>query len=134
MLILNQLMILFLFGLAGHLLAIIVPLPALILAMLLLFISLLMGWIKKDKIEMVSSQLMAISGLFFIPMIVGIIEYWSDIRAVIIPFLLVVTFGTVGSLALTALILEWMIHRQDAKEAREVKLEKLERGKRSHGE
>ncbi|NIZ40680.1 CidA/LrgA family protein [Entomospira entomophila] len=134
MLILNQLMTLFLFGLAGHLLAIVIPLPALILAMLLLFISLLMGWIKKDKIELVSSQLMAISGLFFIPMIVGIIEYWRDIGSVIIPFLLVVTFGTVGSLALTALILEWMIHRQDAKEAREVKLDKSAKGTGRHGE
>jgi holin-like protein len=121
MIALQQLMRLIGFGLIGHLAAMIIPLPALILAMLTLFMSLKMGWIKKENIELISIQLIAISGMFFIPMIVGILEYWPNIGHVFFSFLVVVTMGTLLPLAITAIVLEKLIHRQDAKEAKRQK-------------
>ncbi|NIZ18700.1 CidA/LrgA family protein [Entomospira culicis] len=124
MIILEQLLILIGFGLLGHLVSLLVPLPGLILSMMFLFLALKFKWLKPERVGLLSNQLMAISGMLFIPMIVGILEYWEQVQSVIIPFLLVVTLGTLAPLMITGFVLEWMIKRQDAREVREIKLGK----------
>lgn len=122
MIFIQQLMILALFGFMGHILSLIIPLPGLILGMLLLFLFLKQEWLPKDSVELISTQLVGVSGLLFIPMIVGILEYWQEVKEVLLSFLMVVVLGTVVPLITTSVVLEWLINKQDEREAKRLKI------------
>ncbi|MBB6637280.1 CidA/LrgA family protein [Cohnella thailandensis] len=56
-----------------------VPLPGNVLGMLLLTLSLLLGWVKLRWLEESARFLLKHMMLFFAPTIVGVIAYFSDI-------------------------------------------------------
>ena len=81
--------------LAGEWVAALLPFafPASVISMVLLCILLMTGIIKQNMIQTISKFLVANMGLFFVPALVGTLEYTDVLKSQIVPFL-AVTFLT----------------------------------------
>ena len=91
----SQFIIIIAFTFIGELLHFFIPLPipASIYGIVLLFICLMMKWIKVTEIRETSTFLIAIMPVMFIPAAVGLIDSWAAIRIVTI----VSTFAVMGA-------------------------------------
>ena len=101
--ILTELSLIFALCLAGEGIAALLPVafPASVISMLLLMALLLTGVVKERRIQTVSRFLVTNMGLFFIPSLVGTMEYVEVLRAQALPFL-AVTFLTTPVVYLAA--------------------------------
>lgn len=76
-----------------------IPFPGSVIAMILLFVALLMKFIKEEQIEEVGDFLLKNMAFFFIPAGVSVLNYFEILKESIVPFLficaitLVLTFG-----------------------------------------
>ncbi len=84
--------------------------------MLLLMALLLTGVVKERRIQTVSRFLVTNMGLFFIPSLVGTMEYVEVLRAQALPFL-AVTFLTTPAVYLAAAWTVQLLMRRSRKEA-----------------
>lgn len=96
--------IVFLICMAGEWIAAFLPftLPASVISLLLLLILLLCGGVKERTIQGTSQFLIGNMGLFFIPAIVGTLEYLDVLKLQAIPFLVVTLVSTPVVYAVTA--------------------------------
>ena len=85
--ILTELSLIFALCLAGEGIAALLPVafPASVISMLLLMALLLTGVVKERRIQTVSRFLVTNMGLFFIPSLVGTMEYVEVLRAQALP-------------------------------------------------
>lgn len=98
----SQFIIIIAFTFIGELLHFFIPLPipASIYGIVLLFICLMMKWIKVAEIRETSTFLIAIMPVMFIPAAVGLIDSWAAIRSHILQYAIVTivsTFAVMGS-------------------------------------
>ena len=93
-----------------------VAFPASVISMLLLMALLLTGVVKERRIQTVSRFLVTNMGLFFIPSLVGTMEYVEVLRAQALPFL-AVTFLTTPVVYLAAAWTVQLLMRRSRKEA-----------------
>ena len=93
-----------------------IPFPASVISMLLLMALLLTGVVKERRIQTVSRFLVTNMGLFFIPSLVGTMEYVEVLRAQALPFL-AVTFLTTPVVYLAAAWTVQLLMRRSRKEA-----------------
>lgn len=93
---LTEICVIFLICLAGEWLATLLPftLPASVISLLLLLILLLTGAVKERTIEGTAQFLIDNMGIFFIPAIVGTLEYLDILKAQLLPFFLVCLIST----------------------------------------
>ena len=85
--------IVFLICMAGEWIAALLPftLPASVISLILLLILLLSGGVKERTIQGTSHFLIDNMGLFFIPSVVGTLEYLDVLKLQLVPFLVVST-------------------------------------------
>ena len=93
-----------------------IPFPASVISMLLLMALLLTGVVKERRIQTVSRFLVTNMGLFFIPSLVGTMEYVEVLKAQALPFL-AVTFLTTPVVYLAAAWTVQLLMRRSRKEA-----------------
>ncbi|EGV32544.1 hypothetical protein HMPREF9431_00999 [Segatella oulorum F0390] len=92
----SQFIIIIAFTFIGELLHFFIPLPipASIYGIVLLFICLMMKWIKVAEIRETSTFLIAIMPVMFIPAAVGLIDSWAAIRSHILQYAIVTIVST----------------------------------------
>lgn len=92
----SQFIIIIAFTFIGELLHFFIPLPipASIYGIALLFICLMMKWIKVAEIRETSTFLIAIMPVMFIPAAVGLIDSWAAIRSHILQYAIVTIVST----------------------------------------
>ena len=98
----KQFIIIIAFTFIGELLHFLIPLPipASIYGIVLLFIALLMKWVKVNDVRETSIFLIAIMPVMFIPAAVGLIDSWAAIRSHILQYAIVTivsTFAVMGA-------------------------------------
>ena len=115
--ILTELGLIFALCLAGEGIAALLPVafPASVISLLLMAL-LLPGVVKERRIQTVSRFLVTNMGLFFIPSLVGTMEYVEVLRAQALPFL-AVTFLTTPVVYLAAAWTVQLLMRRSRKEA-----------------
>lgn len=88
--------VVFLICMAGEWIAALLPftLPASVISLILLLILLLSGAVKEQTIQGTSHFLIDNMGLFFIPAIVGTLEYLDVLKLQIVPFLVISLVST----------------------------------------
>ena len=107
----RQLLIILLVSFAGELLnyLIVLPIPASIYGMILMFILLCTGVIKIHQIKDVSKFLIDIMPLLFIPSAVGIMSQFEQLKNVWLEIILVTIMSTVVTMAVTGLVSQAVI-------------------------
>lgn len=99
-----QIGIVFLICIIGELISKTLPFafPGSVIAMLILFALLMCGVLKTENIKDKTDFMLNNMAFFFIPSSVGIIEYYSDIKSVIIPFVFICIITTLITFLVTA--------------------------------
>ena len=93
------------------------PVPASIYGLVLMFVFLLTGVIKLEHVRTTAQFLIEIMPVMFIPAAVGLINYWADLKPILIPALLTVVLSTVIVMASTGLIAQFMIRKEKGEKA-----------------
>lgn len=91
------------------------PLPGNLLGMLLLTVSLVTGWIKIEHVEQASSFLLKHMLLFFVPILVGVAQYFGLIAKSLWPVLLSLFIGPPLVMMVTGRTIQSYINRQTKK-------------------
>lgn len=89
-----------------------VAFPASVISMVLLMLLLLCGAVKERQIQVTSKFLVANMGIFFVPAVVGTIEYAELLSRQLLPFVVIVLVTTPVVYGITAwtvqLLMRWM--------------------------
>ena len=122
---LNSVFLIFLFQLIGELVQKVLELniPGPVIGLILLLTSLLLSkkynhqLIKKLKINLINSaeNLVHYIPLFFLPVGVGVVMHLSFLEGSLVKVLFIIVFGTLITLALTALLMEKLLKNKDLK-------------------
>lgn len=118
-----EIALIFVICLVGEWIAALLPVafPASVISMVLLMLLLMTGVIKQRQIQTVSSFLVVNMGLFFVPALVGTLEYVDVLKAQLLPFLVVTLLTTPIVYAVTAwtvqLLMGWAKKKGGAKDA-----------------
>ncbi len=99
-----QIGVVFLICIIGELISKLLPFafPGSVIAMLVLFVLLFFGILKTEHIKDKTDFMLNNMAFFFIPSSVGIINYYSDIKSVIIPFVFICIITTLITFLATA--------------------------------
>ena len=81
----------------GELLHAVIPLPvpASIYGLVLMLILLISGLLKLDHVENAAQFLIDIMAVMFIPAGVGLVESWGELKAVLVPVLVITLVSTI---------------------------------------
>ena len=111
---LKQILIILAISFIGELLKYLLPLPvpASIYGMVILFIGLLTGIIPLASVKDAGKFLIEIMPVMFIPAAVGIIDKIEELKAVMIPMLIITFVTTFIVMSITGVTAEWIIKRQ----------------------
>lgn len=109
--------------LAGEWIAALLPFafPASVISMVLLMLLLLTGIVKERMIQSVSKFLVVNMGLFFVPALVGTLQYLDVLKSQLFPFF-IVTFLTTPLVYLAAAwsvqaLMKLLVRKEDKKHA-----------------
>ena len=93
----KQFLIILAISLAGEILKYVLPLPipASIYGMAILFAALMTGLIKLDAVRDTGRFLIEIMPVMFIPAGVGLMESWGELKAVLVPVLVITLVSTI---------------------------------------
>lgn len=86
-----------------------VSMPASIYGIIILFLLLQMGLVKKEKVEGVCKFLIKIMPLTFIPSAVALIDSFIDLKVIIVPVLVAIVFSTIFVMASTGKFCETLL-------------------------
>ena len=89
--------------------------PASVISLLILAALLLGGVIKPGHIQLISSFFVANMGMFFIPSLVGTLEYAETLYVLIIPFLVITLLTTPLVYCVTAWTVQLLIRAKNKK-------------------
>lgn len=81
--------------------------PGSVLGMLLLFVALMLKWVKPQHIEKVAHFLTRNMTIFFIPTVMGIMDQWGIIRVNWLGWLAVIVLTTICVMAATGYTVQW---------------------------
>ena len=109
--IMGEISILFGICLLSEGIAAILPFTASVISMLILAALLLSGVVKPKHIQLLSSFFMANMGMFFIPSLVGTLEYAEVLKASFLPFLVITLVTTPIVYLVTAWTVQLLIRR-----------------------
>jgi len=91
------------------------PIPASIYGMLIMFILLVTGVLKKEAIKETSSFLLMIMPMMFIPAAGGVIEKWPIIRPIILPAVIACVPVTIIVMVITGRVTQAIIMKKEGK-------------------
>lgn len=89
-----------------------IPLPANVIGLILLVVSLFCGWVKLEWIERSAQFLLRHMMLFFAPIIVGTIVFFSRIGAEWVSISLSLVGGALAVLLITGWSTTWLAERE----------------------
>lgn len=106
-------------SLAGEIIHLLVPLPvpASIYGLILMLIGLRTNIIPLKEVEEVSTFLIEIMPLMFIPAAVGLLDSWGKLRPILIPFAVITLFSTVVVMAVTGKVTQFFIKNEKKRKA-----------------
>ena len=93
------------------------PVPAGVYGLFLLLICLVAGIVKLEWLETTGNWLLEAMPIMFVPACVGIMESFEELRAVLVPFLVIVLVSTVLVFGVTGRMAQWIIRRKGADRA-----------------
>lgn len=117
---LKQFGIILLVSLLGELVRMLIPLPipASVYGLVIMLISLMTGIIKIHQIKEVSSFLIEIMPVMFIPAGVGLIESWPSLRPVWIPVFFISVVTTIIVMVVTGRVAQRMIGKEEKEDGK----------------
>ena len=95
------------------------PIPASIYGIVLLFIALELKWVKVSDIREVSSFLIAVMPIMFIPAAAGLMESWGAVKSSVWEYALITIVSTFVVMGVTSAVTQFVIWR--GKEHEQVK-------------
>ena len=115
---LKQFMIIAAISLAGELLSFLIPLtiPASIYGIAILLVLLLTGRLKPESVKTVSSFLIAVMPVMFIPAAVGLMNSFSLLRGSLMAYAVILVVSTAAVMAVSGLVTQHAIRREKKKE------------------
>ena len=104
--------------LAGEVLNHMVPLPvpAGVYGLFIMLAALMCGSVKLESEEGSGNFLMDTMTMMFIPATVGIVECIGEVRAVLVPFLIIIGISTLLVMAVTGCMAQWVMGRKHSGE------------------
>lgn len=85
------------------------PVPASIYGLVILFIGLLLGWVKLDSVKETGKFLIEIMPLMFIPAAVGLLESWGVLRPIFVPVITITLLTTILVMAVAGRVTQLVI-------------------------
>lgn len=118
MLYLKQFMIISLIALLGELLSFLIPLPipASIYGIAILLALLVSGRLRVESVKAVSSFLIAIMPVMFIPAAAGLMESFSLLSGSLAAYVVILLVSTVAVMAVSGRVTQHVIRREKKKE------------------
>ena len=115
---LKQVVIILLFTFLGEVLAAVIPfpIPAAIYGIVLMLIALGTGLLKPDHVKEVSSFLISIMPVLFVPPAVRILEYWGIIGPSIAAIAIISVSTTFLVFAVSGLVTQFIIKKKGGKD------------------
>ena len=115
---LKQFMIISLIALVGEALSFIIPLPipASIYGIILMLLLLISGRLKVDSVKEVSSFLIAIMPVMFIPAAVGLMNSFSLLSGSLAAYLVILVVSTFAVMAVSGIVTQFIIRREKCRE------------------
>ena len=97
--------------LAGEILNHVVPLPvpAGVYGLFIMLAALMCGAVKLESVEGTGNFLMDTMTMMFIPATVGIVECIGEVKAVLVPFLIIIGISTLLLIAFTGCMSHWVL-------------------------
>lgn len=87
------------------------PIPASIYGIVLLFIALELKWVKVSDIREVSSFLIAVMPIMFIPAAAGLMESWSAVKSSVWEYALITIVSTFVVMGVSGAVTQFVIWR-----------------------
>ena len=87
------------------------PIPASIYGIVLLFIALEMKWVKVSDIREVSSFLIAVMPIMFIPAAAGLMESWGAVKSSVWEYALITIVSTFVVMGVSGAVTQFVIWR-----------------------
>ena len=108
-----QFLIIAAFAFIGELLHWVIPLPipASIYGIVLLFIALELKWVKVSDIREVSSFLIAVMPIMFIPAAAGLMESWGAVKSSVWEYALITIVSTFVVMGVSGAVTQFVIWR-----------------------
>ncbi len=109
----TQFLIILAFSFAGEALhaMLLLPIPASIYGIVMLFVALQMKWVKVKDVREVSTFLIAVMPVMFIPAAVGLVDSWADIAGHLVAYVAVTVLTTFVVMGVAGLVTQRMIRR-----------------------
>ena len=116
--IIKQVCIIFVITMVGEVMnmALPLPIPAGVYGLFLLLAALCTGVIKLEDVEITGNYLMDVMPVMFIPVSVGLIDSFEEIKAVAGPLIIISLVSTVIVLIVTAKVTEWILKKKGKSE------------------
>ena len=92
------------------------PIPGGVYGLFLMLIALCTGVLKLSDVEETANFLLDTMSIMFVPATVGLIEHIDLLKAVIIPFSIIIVISTVIVMAVTGKVTQLLIHKTGKKE------------------
>lgn len=111
---LKQILIILAFTALGELLSYVIPfpIPAAIYGLLLMLMALGTGVLKVEQVKDVSSFLVSVMTVLFVPVCVKILEYWGLISRNLLAIATISVVSTFLTFAVGALVTQWLLKRK----------------------
>ncbi|MBR4290732.1 MAG: CidA/LrgA family protein [Oscillospiraceae bacterium] len=116
---LKQISLILLFSFVGELCRFLIPLniPASIYGILLLFLALSLKLIRVEAVRETGGFLTSMLPVLFVAPAVRLMDYWPDVRPVLIPFVLISLVVTLLVFALSGMVTQRLIRKEKQKNA-----------------
>ena len=114
---LKQMCLVMLFSFLGELCRFLIPypIPASIYGMLLLFAALSLKLIRVEQVKDAGSFLVSFFPVLFVAPIVSLLDCWDQLKAHLLPIVLILIGSTVLCFAVSGRITQWYVGRKEQK-------------------
>ena len=91
------------------------PVPAGVYGLFLMLAALMSGVVKMESVEGTGNFLMDTMSMMFVPATVGILECADELKAVLIPFLIIIAVSTIIVMVVTGKVAQFMMESAEKK-------------------
>ena len=92
------------------------PVPAGVYGLFIMLAALMSKAVKLESVEGTGNFLMDTMTMMFIPATVGIVECIGEVKAVLVPFLIIIGISTLLVMAVTGCMAQWVMGRKHSGE------------------
>lgn len=96
------------------------PVPASIYGLVLMLLALVLGIIKVEQVSDVSTFLLDVMPVMFIPASVGLMESWHVMQSILIPAVILCVVGTVIVMVVSGHVTQYVIMRAEKRRNKKI--------------